>query len=506
MVILKSRRSSFGETAKCIDVRVDATFQTAKESTMILRIIFGLAIAIFLADVAITNAAPPGREPEGLSEFTPSAGYSRTVKTMRARRLSGIPAAPGQSLSLRGNRSIPVISVEFKNIAASFPSADYQKLLFDEGGKAWSMSTYYQKASNGMFGVGGKVLGPYKLAANDSAYEGANNGLGGDHFGKLLEESFTKADADIDFGQFDNDGPDGNPNSGDDDGFVDTVLLIHPEIGGECRKPGALRNIWSHSWHYSKGMGHDNSFTTNDNSNRIDDDTGLPVPNAKILIEDYTVQPGLSCNSTPTAKQIIEIGVFCHEYGHALGLPDLYDRSEPKSHGIGTWCLMASGSYGGDDNHADRPCHMSAWCKHYLGWADVQPLTSALLNFEPVEKRNRVYRFTVPGTKNLEYFLIEYRSKGGWDEFLHTGGLAIWHVDERVGGTSANWPFAPENEGQNDSQNTLSLNPPPLFEPKHQLVALIQADGGMHLENANAGNRGDAGDLFQSGEFDDDRS
>jgi hypothetical protein len=186
-------------------------------------------------------------------------------------------------------------------------------------------------------------------------------------------------------------------------------------------------------------------------------------------------------------------------------LPDLYDRSHPKSYGIGT-APDGQRQYGGDDNHAERPCHMSAWCKHYLGWADVQPLTSALFNFEPVEKRNRVYRFTVPNSNNLEYFLIEYRSKFGWDEFLHTGGLAIWHVDERVGGSSANWPFAPENEGQNDSQNTLSNNHPPLFEPKHQLVALIQADGGMHLENSNAGNRGDAGDLFQNGAFDDDTS
>jgi M6 family metalloprotease-like protein len=91
--------------------------------------------------------------------------------------LSGIPLAPGQSLSLRGKRSIPVISVEFKNIAASFTPADYQTLLFDEGENSWSMSTYYRKASNGMFEVSGNVLGPYKLGER-YCYEG-KQGLGG---------------------------------------------------------------------------------------------------------------------------------------------------------------------------------------------------------------------------------------------------------------------------------------------------------------------------------------
>jgi hypothetical protein len=81
--------------------------------------------------------------------------------------------------------------------------------------------------------------------ANDTVTK-ANKVSAAAHFDNF-KESFTKADADVDFGQFDNDGPDGSPNSGDDDGYVDTVLLVQPEIGGECRKAAALKNIWSHS-------------------------------------------------------------------------------------------------------------------------------------------------------------------------------------------------------------------------------------------------------------------
>lgn len=454
----------------------------------------------------VAECAPPGQKPDDHKEFVPHAGYSRTLKQMRARRLIGMPLAPGETRSLKGTRSIPVVCVAFDNVAAPFTAAEYETLLFSNGPGVWSMSTYYRDISHGVFQVAGKALGPYKLPDKDTVYEGSNNGLGGAHFGLMLKHAFTKADADTDFGQFDNDGPDGLPNSGDDDGKVDTIFIIHPEIGGECKRAGQDQNIWSHSWHYSEGLGHTESFTTGDVSQRKDPDTGSPIPGAKILIEDYTVQPGLSCTSTSQTKRIIEIGVYCHEYGHALGLPDLYDRTAPQAECVGNWCLMAAGSYGGNNSRADRPSHMSAWCKTYLGWTDVKPLTNALTHtFEPVDTRNRVYRFTVPGTSNLEYFLIEYRRKSGWDEFLHADGLAIWHVDERVGGDSDNWPFAPEDQGQNDSPNTLAGGtPPPLWESDHQLVALIQSDGLMNLENTAAGNRGDSGDLFRNGDFPDD--
>lgn len=425
---------------------------------------------------------------------------------MRARRLAGIPLAPGETRSLKAPqdkpRLIPVICVEFSNKAALFPAAQYQTLLFAEGADKWSMKTYYRDISNKIFNIDGRVIGPYKLPDKDTDYEGGNNGLGGAHFGGLLKTAFTTADGDIDFGQFDNDGPDGVPNSGDDDGKVDTLFIIHPEVGGECEKAGNLQNIWSHSWHYSEGLGHSAPFETADKSNRVDPETNQPIPGAKILIEDYTIQPGLSCSSTPTAPKIIEIGVFCHEYGHALGLPDLYDRTEPKAECVGCWCLMGSGSYGGDNLHADRPSHMSPWCKQYLGWADVKPLLSvASHSFEPVDVKNRVYKFVVPGTSNLEYFLVEYRRKKGWDEFLHGEGLAIWHIDERMGAESPNWPFAPEDQGQNDSPNVVTAGS---FEPSHQLVALIQSDGANQLEIPGASNRGDASDLFKSGDFDDD--
>lgn len=61
-------------------------------------------------------------------------------------------------------------------------------------------------------------------------------------------------------------------------------------------------------------------------------------------------------------KTMTSISVFCHEFGHMLGLPDLHARPEnPGSEGVGVWCLMAA------ELQKGRPQHMSAWCKEKLG-------------------------------------------------------------------------------------------------------------------------------------------
>ena len=73
------------------------------------------------------------------------------------------------------------------------------------------------------------------------------------------------------------------------------------------------------------------------------------------------------------------MGVFAHEFGHDLGLPDLYDTSGNTGgaeNSTGFWTLYSSGSYGSTGNPADgigtKPIHMSAYEKIYLGWSNYQ--------------------------------------------------------------------------------------------------------------------------------------
>ncbi|MEJ7639163.1 MAG: immune inhibitor A domain-containing protein [Singulisphaera sp.] len=166
--------------------------------------------------------------------FVPRNGYLRTNKQNFLNRQNAErtarPAGAATPLMLRGTRSLPVILLEYKNVPAPFPAGTYKELLFGEGNKKKTMTRYYKDASGARLKVTGQVLGPYKLPKEDTYYENRMNG-GGKPFGEMLTFGLRKADEGVDFGQFDNDGPDGRPNSGDDDGVVDTLFFIHPEAG-----------------------------------------------------------------------------------------------------------------------------------------------------------------------------------------------------------------------------------------------------------------------------------
>ena len=191
-----------------------------------------------------------------------------------------------------------------------------------------------------------------KLVQTNGFYAGVYS-QGGDpgdaHVGEMIKELLDANDGAVNFGLYDNDGPDGVPNSGDDDGFVDLLCVLHSFRGGEC---GISANIVSHTWSYSVWpVSGGFAYTTND----------ARAGGGFIQVDDYTVAPALSC--TTPANQVIEIGVLCHEFGHGLGLPDLYDR-DGGSNGIGHWGIIGSGSW----NTPSRPAHPEAWTRVELGW------------------------------------------------------------------------------------------------------------------------------------------
>jgi len=203
-----------------------------------------------------------------------------------------------------------------------------------------------------------------------------------------------------------------------------------------------------------------------------------------IKINDYLIVPAIESN------KMVEIGVVCHEFGHALGLPDLYDRDDENgiSEGVGNWCLMAGGSWGGDGSSPELPCHMSAWCKEVMGWIEpvvldenaYQQLIPAVLDTPLVYKlwtKGNIKPFTYDSGAGLgltadvgeEYFLVENRQQKGFDIKIAGSGLLIWHVDNTVG------------RRQNDDE-------------KHKLVDLEEADARQDLDFAR--NRGDDGDMY----------
>ena len=120
------------------------------------------------------------------------------------------------------------------------------------------------------------------------------------------------------------------------------------------------------------------------------------------------------------------ISVFCHEFGHMLGLPDLYARPEnPGSEGSGIWSAMANQAGNG------RPQHFCAWSKEKLGWiqpAVIDPTIPQKLILAPIEDSPKECFKILLRPDGSEYLLLENRRKKGFDASLPAEGLLIWRV------------------------------------------------------------------------------
>lgn len=136
--------------------------------------------------------------------------------------------------------------------------------------------------------------------------------------------------------------------------------------------------------------------------------------------------------------KMCDISVICHEFGHLLGLPDLYARPEnPGSEGAGVWCAMSNQAPGG------KPQHFSAWSKEQLSWirpAIIDPTVKQKLILAPIEDSPKECFKVLVRLDGSEYFLLENRRKKGFDHSLPAEGLLIWRV-------IANRPILEESHG-----------------------------------------------------------
>ena len=283
-----------------------------------------------------------------------------------------------------------------------------------------SFAHFYQEMSGGLLRVSGSVLPRrYSSRAPAAAYLAASGTELGD-FGRFNREILEQADAETDFGLFDNDGPDGRPNSGDDDGYVDIVfvnLLTVPRYFLLDRATGYA--------------------SLNLESDYLSDD-----PAARGGVIRVRSRYGGFGGSTQRAHTFsVAAATMCHEFGHVLGLVDLFDQStigadgtlDPAedSAGIGKWGLMGLGTEGWGVE--DGPNAFCAWSLAKLGWVEVVDITADVADLIVPDALvgRRVYR--IPLTQD-EYFLLEGRQASGsyYNRNVPASGLLIWHVDERA--------------------------------------------------------------------------
>ncbi len=388
----------------------------------------------------------------------------RNRADLEAGRITEAEAQARGGLRVTGTGSVVVLPTLFSNSGEppwNVNALETQLFVYSPTG---TMNDYYQEISYGSFGVDGVVQEWRTASHGDFWYEGADHGRSVG-IGSFALDAFLVHDQGVDFGQFDNDGPDGIPNSGDDDGYVDIAYIVHPKTGGECGG-----GIWSVHTFYEDWFGQPKY--TNDPAHG----------GGHIKLNRFVICPALSCGTG-----MIEIGVFCHEFGHVLNLPDLYD-TDPSltggSEGLGWWALMAAGNW----NSVSSPAHMCAHSKHRLGWLDYVNVDHNLASIciPPVETEPVAVRVWAFGAAGPEYFLVENRQPLGFDQHLAKEGLLIYHVDDdRYSATLDN--------------NTVNANE----VTKGVDLECADAYTAEHIENADdldrSTNRGDSLDVWCMG-------
>jgi immune inhibitor A len=268
-------------------------------------------------------------------------------------------------------------------------------------GSGESFSNYYHQLSSGRYDVSVGVTDWVTVPGTGSSY-GANavedNGGSWDYIsdaGNSWYASQVAAGKSRDqirselaqYDQWDRYDYDGDGNFNEPDGYIDHFQAIHSGEGEEAGG-GTLGDdaIWSHRWYVNRGFGSTGPTGGPQYG-------GTQIGDSGLWIGDYTVEPENG-----------GLGVFAHEFGHDLGLPDYYDTNGGDN-GTGFWTLMSAGSWlshgaEANDGIGTTPGLMGPEEKLELGWLDyseVNPGKSATVKLGPSQ-----HTYDDPGTGKNE--------------------------------------------------------------------------------------------------------
>ena len=182
-------------------------------------------------------------------------------------------------------------------------------------------------------------------------------------------------------------------------------------------------------------------------------------------IGENTFQTALCVNETAdydgTGQQPDGIGTFCHEFSHAMGLPDFYNTNGLSGiFGLDAWDIMDYGQYVGLGH---RPTGYSAYEREFMGWLRIDTLTTKkqMVTLTPLAsqkaKQTRAYKIlNEQDATGNEYYILENRQASAWFDEDYGKGMLVYHIDYDVRAWTGN--------AVNNSR-------------RHQRMTIIPADG-----------------------------
>lgn len=327
-----------------------------------------------------------------------SAEEFYTFIDMRNKSRYGIGSLANASVPSKGDVRIAVILAEFSDVEFQpengiekfhkhFNASNYK----DEGG-AGSVRDYFIAQSDSMFRPTFDVLTKVKLK-NTCKYYGANSNGNDVRARAYIADAVDAAVANgVDFSPYKN-----------DKGEI-FVIVIYPGHGEQVS--GEPETLWA-AYFYS--MSHtlgDLKFTSG-------------------LVMDELANYG-------RGEQFDGIGTLCHEFSHALGLPDFYNTNSARGiFGMDAWSIM---DYGQFNNVSRTPVGYTSYEREFMGWLKIETLKNEkqYVSLAPLHTKepNRAYRIVNPANKTgNEYYLIENRQKSDWYSSTYGEGMLVIHVD-----------------------------------------------------------------------------
>ena len=361
--------------------------------------------------------------PSSIAEAKVHMGGAAAVNRDRMRRLDQTKRMMRSAVPTRssdGSLHFPMILVQFSDLRFRVARTDelvweaFNNLANEVGYSAnrgtGSIHDYYVDNSMNQTDFYFDVYGPVTVSGTYADYGADKESEVMDYSGEPAAEALMEAvriiaaekGSDI-FNPYDNDG----------DGWVDAVFMYY--AGHNQAEGGPEDTIWPHEWSVE---GYDYCFGTNYSEEVF----------GNVRFGTY------SCSSELKGSSGIEmcgIGTAVHEFGHALGLPDLYDTNyneygDGSCGGVYTFSPMCSGSY---NNSSRTPACFTMEERVMLGWADgfeTMPASGAI-TIPALATSNTAYKEETanPG----EYFVFECRDGKGWDKYVATG-MVVYHVDK----------------------------------------------------------------------------